>query len=102
MSITNWKRQREEHHTRPLSSHSRGQNKAGRHGWQSLGSMLGRTSGRRKSSDKSNSSTHVCARVWKGQSNFSLEKFIAQHCNAFVSMQACAEHIQYQLPNGHS
>ena len=22
--------------------------------------------------------------------------------NAFVSMQACAEHIQYQLPNGHS
>ena len=43
---------------------------------------------------------HTC--VWKGQSNFSLEKFIAQHCNAFVSMQACAEHIQYQLPNGHS
>ena len=41
-------------------------------------------------------------RVWKGQSNFSLEKFIAQHRNAFVSMQACAEHIQYQLPNGHS
>ena len=38
--------------------------------------------------------------VWKGQSNFSLEKFIAQHRNAFVSMQACAEHIQYQLPNG--
>ena len=43
---------------------------------------------------------HTC--VWKGQSNFSLEKFIAQHRNAFVSMQACAEHIQYQLPNGHS
>ena len=40
--------------------------------------------------------------MWKGQSNFSLEKFIAQHHNAFVSMQACAEHIQYQLPNGHS
>ena len=40
--------------------------------------------------------------MWKGQSNFSLEKFIAQHRNAFVSMQACAEHIQYQLPNGHS
>ena len=43
---------------------------------------------------------HTC--VWKGQSNFSLEKFIAQHCNAFVSMQACAKHIHYQLPNGHS
>ena len=41
-------------------------------------------------------------RVWKGQSNFSLEKFITQHRNVFVSMQACAKHIQYQLPNGHS
>ena len=39
------------------------------------------------------------ARVWKGQSNFPLEGFIAQHCNAFVSMQQCAEHITYQLPN---
>ena len=37
--------------------------------------------------------------VWKGQSNFPLEDFIAQHCNAFVSMQQCAEHIAYQLPN---
>ena len=40
---------------------------------------------------------HTC--VWKGQSNFPLEGFIAQHCNAFVSMQQCAEHIAYQLPN---
>ena len=38
-------------------------------------------------------------RVWKGQSNFPLEGFIAQHHNAFVSMQQCAEHIAYQLPN---
>ena len=37
--------------------------------------------------------------VWKGQSNFPLEGFIAQHQNAFVSMQQCAEHIAYQLPN---
>lgn len=41
-------------------------------------------------------------RVWKGQSNFSLESFISQHRNAFVSMQACAQHVQYQLPNEHS
>ena len=41
-------------------------------------------------------------RVWKGQSNFSLENFISQHRNAFVSMQASAEHMQYQLPNEHS
>ena len=41
-------------------------------------------------------------RVWKGQSNFSLENFIPQHRNAYVAMQASAEHVQYQLPNEHS
>jgi hypothetical protein len=41
-------------------------------------------------------------RVWKGQSNFSLENFVSQHRNAFVSMQACAQHVQYQRPNEHS
>jgi hypothetical protein len=39
---------------------------------------------------------------WKGQSNFSLEAFASQHRNAFVSMTQCAQHVQYQLPNGHS
>jgi hypothetical protein len=38
-------------------------------------------------------------RIWKGQSNFTLEKFIAQHRNAFVSMRQCAEHVTFQLPN---
>jgi hypothetical protein len=42
------------------------------------------------------------SRIWKGQSNFSLEQFITQHRNAFVSLQACAEHVQHQLPNEHS
>ena len=41
-------------------------------------------------------------RVWKGQSSFPLEGFIAQHRNAFVSMQQCAKHIAYQLPNEHT
>ena len=41
-------------------------------------------------------------RIWKGQSSFSLENFISQHRNAYVSMQASAEHVQYQLPNEHS
>ena len=40
--------------------------------------------------------------IWKGQSNFSLENFISQHRNAYVSLQASAEHVQYQLPNEHS
>jgi hypothetical protein len=38
-------------------------------------------------------------RQWKGQSNFSLEKFIAQHRNAYVSMRQSAEHVTFQLPN---
>ena len=37
--------------------------------------------------------------VWKGQSSFTLETIIAPHCNAFVTILACAEHIQYELPN---
>ena len=40
--------------------------------------------------------------VWKGQTNFLLEHIISQHHNAYVSMSACAEHVQYQLPNEHS
>lgn len=39
---------------------------------------------------------------WKGQSNFSLEKFISQHRSAFVSLQGCTEQVPYQLPNEHS
>lgn len=38
-------------------------------------------------------------RMWKGQSNFTLERFIGQHRNAYVMLQQCAEHIAYQLPN---
>ena len=39
------------------------------------------------------------SRVWKGNSNFSLEKFIEQHRAAFISMQQCSEHVAFQLPN---
>ena len=38
-------------------------------------------------------------RKWKGQSNYTLERFIQSHRNAFVSMQACTQHVPYQLPN---
>ena len=35
----------------------------------------------------------------EGPIKLPMEGFIAQHHNAFVSMQQCAEHIAYQLPN---
>lgn len=38
-------------------------------------------------------------RKWKGTTSFSLEKFIGQHRNAFVSMSQCATHVAFQLPN---
>ena len=43
---------------------------------------------------------HVC--IWKGPLSFLLEGFIAQHRNAYVSMQQCAEHVEYQLPSQHT
>ena len=41
-------------------------------------------------------------RKWKSNQNSPLEKFIAAHRNAYVSLQVCAEHVEYQLPTGHS
>ena len=29
---------------------------------------------------------------WKGQANFTLERFIHKYCNALVSIQACSRH----------
>jgi hypothetical protein len=39
---------------------------------------------------------------WKGQSNYSLERHAAQHRNSYVSLVACTEHVNYQLPNDNS
>lgn len=38
-------------------------------------------------------------RKWKGNTNLSLDRFISQHRNAYVSMSQCAEHVPFQLPN---
>ena len=37
-------------------------------------------------------------RTWKGQTNFTLEKFIQIHRVAFVSMQACIQHVAFSAP----
>ena len=41
-------------------------------------------------------------RKWKGQSNFTLERFVQQHRNSYVSMKSCCEHVACQLPNEHT
>mmetsp|Transcript_26699 Transcript_26699/g.37843 ORF Transcript_26699/g.37843 Transcript_26699/m.37843 type:complete len:548 (+) Transcript_26699:2141-3784(+) len=38
-------------------------------------------------------------RKWKGTGTFTLEHFIAQHCNAYVTITHAAEHVPYQLLN---
>ena len=42
------------------------------------------------------------SRVWKGNSNFSFEKFIEQHRAAYISMQQCSLHVTFQLPYEHT
>ena len=43
---------------------------------------------------------HTCE--WKGQSNFTLERFIQQHRNSYAIMKSCCEHVADQLPNSHT
>ena len=38
-------------------------------------------------------------RKWKGQSNYSLEKFVQLHRNSYITMTECAQHFPFQLPN---
>ena len=41
----------------------------------------------------------IHTRRWKGTGNYTLEYFIAQHRNAYVTITHAAEHVPYQLPN---
>ena len=41
-------------------------------------------------------------RKWRGQGNYTLEKFCQHHRNAFVTMQQCSQYVAYQLPNEHT
>lgn len=41
----------------------------------------------------------IHTRVWKGNTNFSLESFITQHRAAHVSLERCAQAVPLQVPN---
>ena len=98
LSTITWRRQLVLHSMLPLSNPINSPRMVEMHGLHLSACMLGLTSGKPKSRNRNNSSTHV----WKRQSNFSLESSISKHHNAYVSMQACTEHVEYQLPNEHS
>lgn len=44
----------------------------------------------------------LTTRVWKGNSNFTLESFVQQHRTAYIQMAAAAEHVPQQLPDGYT
>ena len=41
-------------------------------------------------------------RKWKGQNNFTLERHVGVHQNAYVMMEAGSVHVNFQLPNEHT
>ena len=46
-----------------------------------------------------NQENFLKTRFWKGNTTFSLEKFIEQHRASFITMTQAATHIPFQLPN---
>ena len=43
--------------------------------------------------------TFLKTRYWKGNTALTLDRVTEHHRNDYISMQQCAEHISYQLPN---
>jgi hypothetical protein len=41
----------------------------------------------------------LTSHIWKGNGNITLSKHAAKHRNAFISLETCALHVDYQLPN---
>ena len=38
-------------------------------------------------------------KIWKGNTNHSLERFMEKHSSAYITLQQCAEHVTYQIPH---
>ena len=46
-------------------------------------------------SDIKSSDDFLKTRIWKGNKNHSLERFIGQHSSGYITLQQCAEHVTY-------
>lgn len=65
--------------------------------------LIGQYAGEDKWQAEINKQTDIIqTRVWKGQSNFPLEKFCQLHRSAYIALVAAAQHVDYQLPTGHT
>jgi hypothetical protein len=41
----------------------------------------------------------LTSHIWKGNGNVTLAKHVAKHRNSYTSLETCALHVDYQLPN---
>ena len=74
--------------------------KDGRGGWYALKHQY---DGKDKGDTEVKRTTAILhTRKWRGNSSNLLDLFVSLHRTAFVAMQAAAEHVDFQLPNGNS
>lgn len=65
--------------------------------------LIGQHAGKEKwNSVLTRMNTLVISQKWKGQGNYPLDKHNAKHRDAHKQMAAAAEHVEFQLPNGHT
>ena len=72
----------------------------GRNAFISLGNQFAGTDKWELELKKQDSILHN--RKWRAQGNYTLEKFCQYHCNAYVMIISCSQHVSYQLPNEHT
>ena len=41
----------------------------------------------------------IHGRIWKGNSNYTLETFVGHHRASYIQLERCANYVDYQLPN---
>ena len=69
--------------------------KDGRAAWKAINAQFaGKDKWQQAIKDQEN---FIYTRVWKGNTNFSLESFANQHRNGGVTLERCAEHVPHQL-----
>ena len=49
--------------------------------------------------DIKSSDDFLKTRIWKGNENHSLERFMKQHRSTYITLQQCDEHFTYQIPH---
>jgi hypothetical protein len=74
-----------------------GTKKDGRKAWLAL---LNQHAGQdRWDAEVKRENAFLTSHIWKGNGNVTLAKHAAKHRNSYISLETCALHVAYQLPN---